>query len=168
MIASFTMDEAYFRESLGEWIGSVSKGRKLEPLLCALFGVAGIGTLALFPELRGAGYFALAVALFEAWHYVSFKRCWLAERLVSKQRDTIVTFELEAGRVKQVIPASASSDTLALARVVASRRGYFVYPTTGAFVYIPHASIRPAVTRDEVLRTLAAESWSGFTTGEGA
>lgn len=41
MIASFTMDEAYFRECLGEWVGSVSKVRKFEPLLCALFAFAG-------------------------------------------------------------------------------------------------------------------------------
>jgi hypothetical protein len=77
-IASFTMDEALLSRVLGEWIGSLSKGRKLEPLLCALFAFAGVGTLLLFPELGLAGCFAIAVAVFQGWRYVSFKRRWLS------------------------------------------------------------------------------------------
>lgn len=160
------MDEAYFRECLDEWIGSVSKGRKFEPLLCALFAFAGVGTLLLFPEFGLAGCFAIAVAVFEAWRYVSFKRRWLNERRASKQFGTAMSFELAAGCVKQLTPALPSSDLPTPMRVVASRRGYFVYPKSGAFVYLPHASIAPAATRDEVLRTLRAGRSSGFETGE--
>jgi hypothetical protein len=161
------MDEAYFRESLSEWIDSVSKVRKFEPLLCAVFGVIGAGTVLLFPPFRLVGYLALAVGLFEAWRYVSFKRRWLAARLSSKQHGVAMTLELGPGRVKQLAPPPTPMDPQALARVMASRRGYFVYPTNGAFVYIPHASIAPAVTREEVLRVLGTENWSGFATGAG-
>jgi hypothetical protein len=167
MIASFTMDEAYFRECLGEWISGVSKGRKFQLPLCALFAFAGMGTLLLFPELGLAGCFCLAVAAFEAWRYVSFKRRWLTERLTSKQFRTRMSFELAAGCVKQLTPALPSTHLPALMRVVASRRGYFVYLNRGAFVYLPHASITPAASRDEVLRTLGAGRWSGSATGEG-
>lgn len=154
---SFTMNEAYFRESLGEWIRSVSKGRKLAPLLCALFASAGVGTLLLFPEYWLAGCFLMAMAVFEAWRHVSFKRRWLTERLASKQFGTAMSFELTAGRVKQLTPPPPPGDRPTVMRFFASRRGYFLYPKAGAFVYIPHASIAPAATRGEVLRTLGAE-----------
>jgi hypothetical protein len=161
------MDEAYFRECLGEWIESVSTLRKFEPLLCAASVGIGIGTVLLLPSFRIVGYLAIAVGVFEAWRYRAFKRRWLAERLGSKLNGTVMRFELGPGRVRQLAPAPASTDALSLARVVASRRGYFVYPKNGAFVYLPHASIVPAVSREEVLRTLGAENWSGFATGTG-
>lgn len=156
MIATFKLDETYYKESLKEWISSVSKGRKYEPFLCALFALIGFGTLLFLPSFHITGYLAIGIALIESRNYIKFKKQWLKERLSSNLVNSLVELSIEKGIIKQIKPDSPNGLSFSLSRVISSKKGYFIYPKNGNFVYIPHSAISPSCTREEVIKILSS------------
>jgi hypothetical protein len=153
MIAAFKMDEAYFKESLNEWTWSISKGRKYEPFLCGFSFLIGVAVYLFLPKFRLVGIAAVAVGLLESWKYMRFRKHWLRQRFESKEFNQDAEFLIESGVVKQLKPDLKTLIEPTPCTVLPSRRGYFVYPKLGAFLYIPHAAITPAVSREEVMNS---------------
>jgi len=155
MIASFKMDENYFKESLNEWIASVSKGRKFEPYLCLLFFLIGVTILILFPNFKISGILAICISVFECFRYLQFKKQWIKDRINSKVYGKEMVFEFQNGTIKQTKPeVDVSNASTGPVKVLVSKKGYFIYLKDKNFIYVPHSSFSSPLSRDEALKLI--------------
>jgi len=157
MIASFKMDETYYKEDLSEWTSSVSKGRNYEPYLCELLVLFGIILLTFFPNYKLTGIAAILIGVYELIKYLSFKKRWIKDRISSEAygKEMVVEFnngeinllKQESDQVKLLIPK---------VRIIVSKRGYFIYPRENIHLYVPFSSFSPPISRDEALKFIQA------------
>jgi len=164
MIASFKMDESYYKEDLSEWISSVSKGRKYEPYLCELFLLFGITLLVFFPNYKITGIAAIVIGIYESIKFLKFKKQWMKDRISSDAFGKAIVVEFNNGEIKLL---KSDTDQIKLLiskiRIIVSKKGYFIYPKEYLHIYVPFASFSPPISRDEALKFMQANH--GMQTG---
>jgi hypothetical protein len=153
MIASFKMDESYYKEDLSEWTSFVSRGRNYKLYLCEILLLFGTALLAFFPSYKITGIAAILLGIYELIKHLIFKKRWLKERIGSEAYGKVMVVEFKDGEIN-LLKTGADQVKLLISkvRVVVSRKGYFIYPGENFHIYVPFSSFSPAISRDEALK----------------
>ena len=153
MIASFKMDEIYYKEDLSEWTSSVSKGRNYKLYLSESLLLFGIALLTFFPNYKLTGIAAILFGIYELIKYLSFKKQWLKDRISSEAYGKEMVVEFKNGEIN-LLKTEADQVKLLISkvRIIVSKKGYFIYPRDNFHIYVPFSSFSPPISRDEALK----------------
>jgi hypothetical protein len=114
--------------------------------------VAVLFTLGLDSEHRIVGVFLVCFGVFNViWH------CWDKHKWFSGRREANVTgsdaeIRFEDDRIFTKGPFSQSeSDWKAFQKVVSTKRGMFLYPQQGLYIYIPDSALQPPESKADIV-----------------
>ena len=157
MIASFTMDEKYYKEDLSEWTSSVSKGRNYKLYLSEFFFLFGIALLVFFPDYKITGIAAILLGIYELTTYLSLRKRWIKDRISSQGYGRERVVEFKDGEITLLKPeADQVKIPMSKVRIIVSRKGYFICPKEKLHIYVPFSSFSPPISRDEALEFIQA------------
>lgn len=157
MIASFKMNESYYKEDLSEWISSASKSSKFGLYLSELSFLFGIALLIFFPQYKITGIAAILLGVYELIRHVLFRKRWMKARMISKAYGKDMVVEFKDGEISLLKPeADQARIPVSRVRIVVSKKGYFICPKEKLHLYVPFSSFSPPISRDEALEFMQA------------
>jgi hypothetical protein len=169
--SEFLMDRAYYAEFHREWVVALGRGwRTAERLaaacLLAAILLAGSGW---FTNIEGLIVAAAPLLLFSLLVIVSLlsrRAAWLRNCASLPWSGKVLRIEVRDGDLVQVKDFPGAPEFHRTGAVITTPKGYLVryqgvavtgssaVSATSASVYIPHATIRPAMSRAEFLASL--------------
>ena len=173
---SITLDSAHFREHWAEMVADRMPNTRSCLRYSALFGLVALLLFQPFdaladwtPRSRLGAVIAATLSIVSCGMYVSKRHSWLTVAKRHPRFGQEVDFLISGGQLVQRPGASEPAFKLADAALHGTRRGYFVrgalaedhglgpnFEPSGS-VYLPHRSLRPPMSREELMALIAED-----------
>ena len=136
------MNDAYYKESLSQWIKYVSKHKKFVPFLCIASIAVGLLIIRNLPSFQLTGFLGIGIGAYEGIKYILWKEKWLTERKSDKYygQEVEFIFHTDQETVIQVKPKPIDEELKPVLKTNVAKKGDFIYMQDGEHIYIPNSS----------------------------
>ena len=149
--ATFTLNEAHFKQVYSDWLRYVSRWRRWSIWISSFLIIIGI----VLGYVSTRGYVLpvtmIGLGIIEMLYGVVHKRTWIRDRLASHGQNEMVEIQFTDEGLKLSGPDSESiCKWSAFDRCISTPNGLFLWPEKGIHIYVPNSAISPHDVKYEI------------------